>query len=575
MGLSLEPVTNALERVRGLFQREPKAMDAFGGDDLFDGDAKPASMGPKIALAISGMLFLALAGLVTAVVMTGDDAVSTSGSLAGLEIVEEPSPDETAATDRSAERRPWLTSTQSGGRRLGVDDAGSKNQDTKGSTEAKGEAKGSDGKVGELPKSAALPTKEVKTVEAMKPPPAGQDTQAAKKPEPEKAPAPAAEPAKVAEAAPAATARPSDEAPKSPSDLLAQIKGDTAKPEPSPTPAMTPPPATSPEPAKPASATPAPATQVAAAPQPPAKSPEPKADAPEPMAKAEPEEMPSLLAPAGIAPGAPRRVESAETVTAVAGSRPQINEPRLPPTDKTSLNAPPPRFTALPEIKAEPTGATTAAKVAVVVEGLGLNRSATEAALAKLPPTVTLAFSPYARDLKRWMDRAKQKGHEVLIEVPMEGKAFPAEDPGPLGLLTSLEPKDNQDRLDTILKEASGATGIFDATGSKFRESDSHIADVFTALKQKNLFYVQGRPGIRVGEGGVPSATADVVIDERPFRAAVDARFDFAERLAKYQGSAVAIMAAKPVSFERLALWVEQLPKKGVALAPVSQVLVQ
>jgi hypothetical protein len=141
--------------------------------------------------------------------------------------------------------------------------------------------------------------------------------------------------------------------------------------------------------------------------------------------------------------------------------------------------------------------------------------------------------------------------------------------------MTTLEDRDNQERLDMILKEATGATGVFDATGSKFRESDSHITGVFTKLKEMNLFYVQGRPGVRVGESNVPSATTDVVIDERPFRASVDARFDFAERLAKHQGSAVAVMAARPVSFERLALWVEQLPKKGVSLAPVSQVLVQ
>ncbi|MBL8644149.1 MAG: divergent polysaccharide deacetylase family protein, partial [Rhodospirillaceae bacterium] len=124
-------------------------------------------------------------------------------------------------------------------------------------------------------------------------------------------------------------------------------------------------------------------------------------------------------------------------------------------------------------------------------------------------------------------------------------------------------------------KEAGGAVGVYDGMGSKFRESPTNIAEVLTKLKAQNLFYVQGRPGIRVGEVALPSATTDVVIDERPFRAAVDARFDYAEKLAKYQGSAVAVMSARPVSFERLALWMDQLPKKGVNLAPVSQVLVQ
>lgn len=34
-------------------------------------------------------------------------------------------------------------------------------------------------------------------------------------------------------------------------------------------------------------------------------------------------------------------------------------------------------------------------------------------------------------------------------------------------------------------------------------------------------------------------------------------------------------MSAKPVSFERLVLWLQQAEKKGVTLAPVSQVLIK
>jgi polysaccharide deacetylase 2 family uncharacterized protein YibQ len=98
---------------------------------------------------------------------------------------------------------------------------------------------------------------------------------------------------------------------------------------------------------------------------------------------------------------------------------------------------------------------------------------------------------------------------------------------------------------------------------------------MFAKLKEQNLFYVQGSPGIRVGEATVPTATADVVLDERPFRAAIDARLDYAERLARYQGTAIASLNAKPVSFERLVLWLDQATKKGVALAPVSSVLVR
>jgi len=354
-----------------------------------------------------------------------------------------------------------------------------------------------------------------------------------------------------------------------------------------PAPAATPPQAAqpaaaSPEPAKvepaptvtaaaPAPTTPAPATAAPAMPAP---------EQPNTTAAAdETPSMPSLLDP-GVAPGAPRlfAVTSEDANPALAGGRPRLAEPSLPPTDKTSVGAPPPRFANLAEMKTvTPTQTPTAhpAKVAVVVHGLGLNQQATETAISKLPPNVTLAFSPYSRNLKKWLEQAKAKGHEVLVEVPMESKQFPSEDPGPLGLLTSLEPKENQDRMEAILKDATGAVGVIDITGGKFRESEPHINEVYAKLQQQSLFYVQGEPGVRVGEATVPTATADVVLDERPFRAAIDARLDYAERLARYQGSAVAVLSPKPVSYERLVLWLDQASKKGVAITPVSQVLIR
>lgn len=303
------------------------------------------------------------------------------------------------------------------------------------------------------------------------------------------------------------------------------------------------------------------------------------ADAPE---SAVPENTPPQrsLADAGPAPGAPGlfEVAGAESDADRAGGRPRLVEPSLPPINRQAVAAPPPRYANLASVQNDANGSTpsdSAAKIAVVVEGLGLNATATEAAILKLPSTVTLAFSPYARELKKWMDMAKEHGHEVLIEVPMESKQFPAQDPGPLGLLTSLEPEELAKRLETILEDAEGAIGVLDTMGSQYRESDQHISAVFAKLSQENLYYVQGRPGVRVGETTVPTAIADVLIDERPFRAAIDARLDYLERLAKYQGSAVAAVGAKPVSFERLVLWMEQISDKGVTLSPISQVLIR
>lgn len=560
-----------------LFRRD-KVKDPFGGDDLYDGESRLAGKGPKIALAASGALFLLLGGGIAAIFVTSEETIVAplvAGSFADLEIAEDiespealaPPPaagvppaavpaananpsgvvtDSTAATDRSVDRRPWLSAPPPAPvSRPGVAEAVPKPVAPGAAPPA---AKPAEVKIAQAKAPAVAPP-------AVLPPAVSQHA----------APAPAAP-------APAATA-PTARAPAVPPP---------AKPAESKTVATVAPPSTT-MPAgnapKPVSLPPPTATPSAAPAMKAAIPPEPMPAAEDLDPAREIAGIPALQAP-GLAPGAPRPIDrSAGNTASTAGGRPQLVEPPLPPTDKIALSAPPPRYANLTDIKrdaATPTApAASAIRVAFIVQGLGLSQTSTDAAINKLTAAVTLSFSPYARDLKKWIEKAKAKGHEVLVEVPMESKQFPAEDPGPLGLLTSTEAKDNQMRLDAILKESGGAVGILDSMGSRFRESGEHIGLLFATLKQGNLFYVQGTPGVRVGEATVPTAIADLIIDERPFRAAIDARLDFAERLAKYQGSAIAALGAKPVSYERLVLWLEQAQKKGVTLAPISQVLIK
>lgn len=550
----------------GLFDRFRKdtVNDPFGGDgDFYDEEeSRFAGKGPKIALAASGVTFAAVVGFIAYVLLSAPEtevAAPVVGSFADLEIVDEPTDatpppaagapppatDATAATDRSAERRPWLTAATepAAAPRLGAD--------------AKPAAPPA------APPAVAKPAMAPPTTTAAVTPPAASAP-----------PATAAKPA----AAPPAAAKPATPAPVEAKPAAPAAKETQVAAIP-PVAAPVTPPGAKPA-ATPPAATPSAATPPAVTAKPDAAKPEPGKT--EPPAAAD--EVPSLIAgipalsAAGVSPGAPERfAATGDAGPAVAGGRPRLVDPPLPPTDRVAIGAPPPRFAALRDIKKETPVAPSASapKLAVVVRGLGLSQSATETAIMKLPANVTLAFSPYARNLKAWVERAKAQGHEVLVEVPLESKAYPAEDPGPLGLLTTLELKDNTERLDAIIKASSGATGVFDAMGTKFRESDPHIAPLFAKLKEQNLFYVQGSPGIRVGESTIPTATADVVLDERPFRAAIDARLDYAERLARYQGSAIASLNAKPVSFERLVLWLDQAQKKGLVLAKISEVLIR
>lgn len=212
------------------------------------------------------------------------------------------------------------------------------------------------------------------------------------------------------------------------------------------------------------------------------------------------------------------------------------------------------------------------ARVAVVVGGLGLSKMVTEAAISRLPADVTLAFSPYARDLDAWLKRARAAGHEVLLELPLEAARFPERDAGPLALQASLNDAKVKERLEAVLVKGSGYVGVIAAPGSPFLASD-RWPPLLQELRKRGLMYV-GQP--LAEDLAQPPATAAVAVtlDGLPFRAAIDAHLDQTAAAAKQRGAVVAVTQALPVAIERLVRWSGSLADKGLVLAPVSAVAV-
>ena len=216
-------------------------------------------------------------------------------------------------------------------------------------------------------------------------------------------------------------------------------------------------------------------------------------------------------------------------------------------------------------------------RIAVVLTGLGLSDSATEAAINQLPPAVTLSFSPYARNLERWIALARARGHEVMLDLPMEPASFPNDDPGPQGLLTALSEEENLDRLDWVLSRGSAYVGVAGAMGSRFTASRTAIEPVLRAVKNRGLIFLDRRTSEHslvpelAAEIGLPTAINNRSVDERQAsRVAIDARLAQVERIALTDGYAVAMAQAYPVTLDRLAEWATELGTRGLVIAPIS-----
>jgi polysaccharide deacetylase 2 family uncharacterized protein YibQ len=230
---------------------------------------------------------------------------------------------------------------------------------------------------------------------------------------------------------------------------------------------------------------------------------------------------------------------------------------------------------------ARPTdGAVDRPRIAVVVTGLGLGRAATEAAI-RLPGAITLAFASHARDLQKWIDLARSAGHEVLLDLPMEPENYPAIDPGPHALLTSLSAAENVERLKWHLNRASGYVGVTHNMGSRFTASEDNMRPILSALKVRGLMFLDSRTSANSIAAslattiGLPRAISNRFLDDQASRPAIGRRLDEIERIARRVGVSVAVSHAYPVTIERLSRWIKTLEAKKLSLVPVSALVNQ
>ncbi len=221
-------------------------------------------------------------------------------------------------------------------------------------------------------------------------------------------------------------------------------------------------------------------------------------------------------------------------------------------------------------------GRPNAPRIAIVVAGLGISATGTSEALAKLPGPVTLAFAPYGADLERLAGRARDGGHELLLQVPMEPFDYPDNDPGPQTLLTSLDATENVDRLRWLMSRLQGYVGIANYMGARFMTTEQALAPVLRETARRGLIFVEdgSAPRSLAGEiataNNLPFAKADLAIDAVPAAADIDRALARLEKTARERGSAVGMANALPASIERIAAWAKAAEGRGIMLVPIS-----
>ena len=228
-------------------------------------------------------------------------------------------------------------------------------------------------------------------------------------------------------------------------------------------------------------------------------------------------------------------------------------------------------------------------RVALVLDGAGLDRGLTEQAIRALPLAVDLAFSAYAppAGAAELAQMARRGGRECLVSIPMEPTGYPMMEEGNRELLVGGVPAQNEQNLDWALSSVAGcvgATGGSDGlNGGRFAESTQAFAEMLATVERRGLLYLDARP-----DASAPLATApgrsmprvvDVIVDraagpDQPADAqTIDRNLAELEQDALRRGVAIGLAGPpRPVLLDRITVWAHGLAARGVVLAPLTAI---
>ncbi|QHM77660.1 hypothetical protein C7M52_03663 [Mixta theicola] len=220
-------------------------------------------------------------------------------------------------------------------------------------------------------------------------------------------------------------------------------------------------------------------------------------------------------------------------------------------------------------------GSAQAARLAIVIDDFGY-RPQQENLVLQMPNAISVAVLPNAPHAHEMATKAHQRGHEVLIHLPMAPLSKQ-----PLERDT-LQPEMSAEEIARIIRNAVNnvpwAVGINNHMGSKMTSSLPGMLKVMQVLERYNLYFLDS---MTIGNSQATRAAAGtrvkvikrrVFLDDNQNEAEIRKQFNRAVQLAQRNGSAIAIGHPHPTTVRVLQQMLPGLPA-DVTLVRPSQLL--
>lgn len=228
------------------------------------------------------------------------------------------------------------------------------------------------------------------------------------------------------------------------------------------------------------------------------------------------------------------------------------------------------------DIYARKIAPTASIRIAIVVGGLGLSQSGSKSAIEQLPADVTLAFAPYGNSIRRWMQKARSDGHELLMQVPMEPNGYPQINPGKGTLHTTATPEENIQSLHWTMGRMTNYVGMMNYLGAKLNADPEALYEPLSEMAKRGLLYLDDGSAFSSTAGKVanqvslPFVQGNIIIDDGRTVREINKNLAALEKLARRNGKAVGIASAFPLSIRQITNWIKKARKRGIEFVPIS-----
>jgi polysaccharide deacetylase 2 family uncharacterized protein YibQ len=172
------------------------------------------------------------------------------------------------------------------------------------------------------------------------------------------------------------------------------------------------------------------------------------------------------------------------------------------------------------------------ARVGLMMINVGANEPLMKRAIEQLPGEVSLAFLPGTPDLNKWLQRARDYGHEVYLMLPVEDPGGPAER-GIRPIETSVDATENLRRLRATMARGEGYVGFVVPFPGPVSQSEATMRPIIKEISERGLAVVeinaaQNAPAVYrlTVEMGVGYARNSSVLDYKADRKNIDENLD-------------------------------------------------